>query len=357
MKHNYILLIGIILCIIYLQLYKNIRTNETFIDYSQEESETIFIIMTKLIRPWERMFYSYRNKNIILYKKLIIGNIDNKNTLLGFINSSNLINLDNKVFFTKFMEEYKKSYYPETYIFENKKFNKKIPDEKSLYYVKNTTTQLYGGKGIYIFKNPKNINKFVNLNNTKNFIIQKDIGKPYLNEQRKSDLRFYLLVVNINGTVKIYLYNDGFLKMAPNKYDDSSLDKKTLLTNNTQRKDTMVDNKLVSSLKDKDEIFNKSKDLLTNLSKSLKEKITEDLKNKDTFQIHVIGQDIIFDEKMNPYLLELNIGNPAFILKKNNPEIKLLKYKIANDIVNNFVLSYMNNKKINEEDSNFIKLV
>jgi len=145
--------------------------------------------------------------------------------------------------------------------------------------------------------------------------------------------------------------------MAPNKYDDSSLDKKTLLTNNTQRKDTMVDNKLVSSLKDKDEIFNKSKDLLTNLSKSLKEKITEDLKNKDTFQIHVIGPDIIFDEKMNPYLLELNIGNPAFILKKNNPEIKLLKYKIANDIVNNFVLSYMNNKKINEEDSNFIKLV
>lgn len=357
MKHNYIFLIGIILSIIYLQLYKNIRTNETFIDYSQEESDIIFILFTKLIKPWERMYYSYKNKNILVYKKLIINNVNNKNTLLGFINSSNLINLDNKVFFTKFMEKYEKNYYPETYIFENKEFNKQVPNEKSLYYVKNTTTQLFGGKGIYIFKNPKNIVKFVNLNNTKNFIIQKDIGKPYLNEERKGDFRFYLLIININGNIQFYLYNEGFLKMAPNKYDDTSLDKKILLTNNTQRKDYVVDNKLVSTLKEKDEIFNKSKDLLTNLSKSLKNEISQDLKNDDIFQIHIIGPDIIFDEKLNPYLLELNIINPAFILKKNNPEIKLLKYKIAEDIINNFVLSYMNNNKLNEKNSNFIKLL
>ena len=357
MEHNYIFLLGLLICILYLKTYKNIKTNETFIDYSQEETETIFILLTKLIKPWERMYYSYKSKNIIVYKKLLINNIDNKNTLLGFINSPTLISLDNKVGFTKFMEKYKKEYYPETYIFENKEFNKKLPNERSLYYVKNTTTQLFGGKGIYIFKNPKNIVKFVNLNNTKNFIIQKDIGKPYLNESRKADLRFYLLVVNINGEIYFYLYNDGFLKMAPNKYNNKTLSKETLLTNNTQRKDYVVDNKLVSKLDDKEEIFNKSKDLLTDLSKSMKKEISNDIKNKNVFQIHIIGPDIIFDEKLNPYLLELNIGNPAFILKKNNPEIKLLKYKIAEDMINNFILSYMNNKVINEKNSNFIKLL
>ena len=83
----------------------------------------------------------------------------------------------------------------------------------------------------------------------------------------------------------------------------------------------------------------------------------QDLKNKNTFQIHIMGPDIIFDDKLNPYILEINNLNPAFILKKNSSEIKLLKLKVADDIINNFVLPYMKNNLINEKDSNFIKIL
>jgi hypothetical protein len=306
------------------------------------------------------MFYYYKSKNIVVLNKLFINdNINNNNTLLGFINSSNLINLDNKVFFSKLIKKYNKPYYPETYIFENKQFDKELPNKDDLFFVKNTTTQTFGGRGIYIFRKPSNVKKFVELNNTKNFIIQKNIGEPYLYNSRKADFRFYLMAVNINGNINFYLYNDGFLKMAPHRYikNEKSISKKVLLTNNTQRNDFVVDNILVSNLDNKDEIFNKSKDLLLDLSKSMKKEILKDLKNKDTFQIHIMGPDIIFDEKLNPYVLEINLLNPAFILKKNSSEIKLLKLKIADDIVNNFTLSYINNKKINEKDSDFIKIL
>jgi hypothetical protein len=70
-----------------------------------------------------------------------------------------------------------------------------------------------------------------------------------------------------------------------------------------------------------------------------------------------MGPDIIFDDKLNPYILEINNLNPAFILKKNSSEIKLLKLKIADDIINNFILSYMKKNMINEKDSNFIKIL
>lgn len=360
MKHNYILIFGILFSLIYIHFVKNYKTNETFIDYSEDDKNTIYIIFTNLVKPWKNMYYYYKSKNIVVLNKLIINNnIENNNTLLGFINSSNLINLDNKVFFSKFINKYNKPYYPETYIYENKQFDKELTKKEDLFYVKNTTTQTFGGKGIYIFKKPSNVRKFVELNNTKNFIIQKNIGEPYLYNSRKADFRFYLLAININGNINFYLYNDAFLKMAPNKYikNNNSISKKVLLTNNTQRTDYVVDNILVSNLEDKKEIFNKSKDLLTDLSKSMKKEILQDLKNKNTFQIHIMGPDIIFDDKLNPYILEINNLNPAFILKKNSSEIKLLKLKVADDIINNFVLPYMKNNLINEKDSNFIKIL
>ena len=46
MKHNYILIFGILFSLIYIHFVKNYKTNETFIDYSEDDKNTIFIIET-----------------------------------------------------------------------------------------------------------------------------------------------------------------------------------------------------------------------------------------------------------------------------------------------------------------------
>ena len=132
--------------------------------------------------------------------------------------------------------------------------------------------------------------------------------------------------------------------------------KSIFLTNNSQRPNVILDNKLVSALDEGKEIFNKSFNLLKDYVKVMKQHGEKDIKNENIFQIHIVGPDIIFDENMNPYLLEFNIYNPAYILRNNNIEIKLLKYKIANDIMNNFIHSYLNTHKINLSQSKFVKL-
>jgi hypothetical protein len=53
--------------------------------------------------------------------------------------------------------------------------------------------------------------------------VQKYI-KPFLYNQRKFDIRHYLLITSINGKIKAYWYKEGYIRTSSEKYDLDELD-------------------------------------------------------------------------------------------------------------------------------------
>ncbi len=64
------------------------------------------------------------------------------------------------------------------------------------------------------------------------FIIQKYIDYPLLIHKRKFDLRCYGLLTSINGSLKGYCYEDGYVRTTSKEYNhDDISDKFVHLTN------------------------------------------------------------------------------------------------------------------------------
>lgn len=166
-----------------------------------------------------------------------------------------------------------------------------------------------------------------------------------------------MLMILKDGKLEAFLYRDGFVKQAPLDYDPNVIDKKVLLTNNTQRASTKVlDNKLVSELSDGEQIFGKSVKVLRALYLKLKPEIERTARDKGRLQINVMGPDLLFNANYDPYLLELNIINPAYYVKNNNDIVRNLKKKIADDILDNFLFPLVQTGNINLTGSQFIRL-
>ena len=64
------------------------------------------------------------------------------------------------------------------------------------------------------------------------FIIQKYIDNPLLINRRKFDFRVFACVTSVNGSLKGYFYDDGYLRTSCRNFDLSQLDDKFIhLTN------------------------------------------------------------------------------------------------------------------------------
>ena len=58
----------------------------------------------------------------------------------------------------------------------------------------------------------------------KTYIIQSYINKPFLYNGRKFDIRHYMLLTSVNGSIKAYWYKEGYLRTSSEKYDLDDLD-------------------------------------------------------------------------------------------------------------------------------------
>ena len=353
-RNLFFIVIAVILCII---LYKSTTRNvEQFSNYSEMDEGKIYVTFNGKIRPWKNMYNSYYTRNIHVLRNTPSG--DNTNSIYGYINSPSFLGLDNKDNFSRFIVNNNLSYHPKTCVCTNGVLETPLPYDEDVYFVKNTSDISYGGKGIEIFNNTKDVKKYVKTHPESNYVIQKNISNPLLYDGRKGDFRFYLLVTLAGGNLDFFIYKDGFLKQAPGKYDPKTIDRTKMLTNNTQRgREKSLDNKLVSDLPNKHIIMSKSRAVLRDFCLRLKDLINQTVTDKSKLQLHILGPDLLFDKDYNPYLLELNIINPAYLLRNNNLKIKLLKFGIGEDIIDNFLLSYMKKGRFNMEKSSFIKLI
>lgn len=86
------------------------------------------------------------------------------------------------------------------------------------------------GNGIVISNNLAEITKIVE-DTSRTHIIQKYIERPLLFESRKFDIRCFALLTSINGHLKAFYYQEGYLRTSSKDYTVHSLSKAVHLTN------------------------------------------------------------------------------------------------------------------------------
>ena len=268
--------------------------------------------------------------------------------------SKSLLYINYKPFHDKFPNDY--NYMLETYSYPNEqeeieqKFkNYKLEKNDDIWMVKPNMGSL--GLQISILTNFTNIK-------LRKFLITKYLYNPHLIKGYKYDLRFHGLVSTIKP-LKLYLYNEGLVRLASEKYNFSITDphnKYAFLTNlfiNKKNKNKFIYPKNMKDMEESnlwnletfqkycarnninyDKIFSEVGDIFIKMMITVREKIInyiEKTKLQCSNFYHLIGFDIILDENLKPYLLETN-RRCGF--RNDNDAEKYYTYNIVVDTLN-----------------------
>ena len=227
----------------------------------------------------------------------------------------------------------------------------KIIIPKSNYIGRNTwllkRTNLNRGRQIKIFSDLQQILNEIEESKTKcnNLIIQKYIEAPALYNNRKFDIRIWVLFSYIyrNNTIDVYVFKEGHLKACSEPFSLSSDDLYVHLTNYSVQKynrnfskieigneisfktfQDELDKKCVNKNFKKD-IFPKIIKIIAISANACKNKINI-LNRNNCFEI--FGYDFLLDCNYEPFLLEVNT-NPG--LEESSPLIKMLVPRMIDD--------------------------
>lgn len=258
---------------------------------------------------------------------------------------------------------------PKTYIINNKKDIRNFKMEYKPTHIYLLKKNIQRKEGILISNNKNQILRIVDrtnhkmkalLNSTRNDIIDEEkytknlklntlansykiiqlyIQNVFLINNRKCNLRLYLLISSENNKKSLSLYKYGKCIYTNKEYNNSNpsiFNKEEHLT--SYNLDTDIYNHNPQSLEELKEFlgFKEYNYLWSNIillfkkvAKAIKPKVCNSLilENATTFQI--FGADIIFTDKLKPYLLELNKG-PS--MKSSNIQDKRMKMKMLEDV-------------------------
>jgi hypothetical protein len=180
-----------------------------------------------------------------------------------------------------------------------------------------------------------------NIYQSSTIIIQKYIEKPLLYFGRKFDIRIWVLLTQ---DLKVYVFNEGHLKCCSVKYDLSSNDNYSHLTNYSFQKyndnfgkyelgnevsfddlQNNIDINYNNKVNFKRDIIPKIHEIIKFCFQSVKSKINS-MNRKYTFEI--FGFDFMIDCDFQPFLIEINT-NPG--LEESSPLIKMLVPRMLDD--------------------------
>ena len=244
-------------------------------------------------------------------------------------------------------------YMPNSYILYNKDDMERFNNEYDLNKIYIMKKNIQRQEGLKITKEKNEIINGYNLH--KYVIVQELLQNPYIisdningiQNDRKINMRFYILVLRVNDNINVYVHKNGFmyytkvsfvknsLEMGPNittGYIDREVYEKNPLTHDDFRlflKNKNIDDTLV---------FKGIYDMFTNVFMALKNKLLETnlLKNNTTFQI--FGADVAISDTFQPSLMEINKGPDLSGKDKRDSDVK---YKVILDTLN--IVNVINN--------------
>ena len=276
----------------------------------------ITIVFIYLINKKKNNIIHYKPKNY-KYVESELENLDKLNIKNKVINAiqgcDKLAGKDSLYFYfkKKFKNQYSK-YLPVTYStfcnLDIELFYKRFKNNDKYYLKKNIQNK----KGIYITKNLNEIE--AKLNSDKFIIIQEEVINPYLINGYKVNLRMYLLIYFKNGKQNWYFLPEGKCLYTYYIYSKNNIEPWNNLTNLDVNLDIYNKNPFYySDLKKKltDIQFKKLNTNLTNLFKKIENVYYKELEyrfNKQNTCFQLFGLDILFTNKFDVFLLEINKG-------------------------------------------------
>ena len=288
------------------------------------------------------------------------------------------------------------NYIPPTYILpmDSENFEMELKkNKKCIWIVK--PVNLSRGRGIRLLCGEeeykklykKNKNKDIKDNNLQ-LLISRYLDNPHLLNNKKYDLRIYVLVGSFTP-LKIYLYYNGLVRFATEDYQKDNFDNVFIhLTNysinkkNPNYKSNLKNNKEIDDLNEVEEeeneqdddsskwslveyrnYFKKDMNSFEKLWKQIEDIVIKTIltvfeyncremsgnKNNNLFELY--GFDIFIDENLRPWLLEVNV-NPS--LHCTSPLDLSIKTDLITDVFNLIGISPFNHNN-NEEIYNFSK--
>ena len=266
---------------------------------------------------------------------------------------------------TIFNEEY--NFMPKTFIYPEDKdlINQKFDNYKlnfdDLWLVK--PSHLSRGKGIQFFES-------VNQIEYKDYIITKFISNPDLINNKKYDLRLYVLLSGIKP-LRIYLNKEGLVRRASENYNitEQTIKNKCIFLTNTAINKNNTKYIFPKNINDMEAsvwnfnsyknylkgkkvnynlLFDKIKDIIIKSVISFYNKIINGNNIKDTSdknRFNLLGFDVLIDDKYEPILLEINTMPDMEIYKKVD---KIVKSNLIADILNVIGISLYSHKNKNK---------
>ncbi|KAG7513259.1 putative tubulin polyglutamylase TTLL9 isoform X1 [Solea senegalensis] len=208
------------------------------------------------------------------------------------------------------------------------------------------------GRGIFLFRKLKDIMDWKRDSTrteelrdgpqVESYVVQRYIENPYLINSRKFDLRVYVLVTSFNP-LKAWLYRDGFARFSTTRFTLSIIDDKYMHLTNVAIQKTAPDYDpdkggkwLIQQLRryltakhgqeTVETLFAEMDNIFIRSLQSVQNVIIND---KHCFELY--GYDILLDQNLKPWLLEVN-ASPSY--SASSREDFELKCRLLDDTLN-----------------------
>ena len=262
---------------------------------------------------------------------------------------------------------------PDTYILPNdaetfENIYKK--NKRALWIVK--PVNMSRGRGVHLLKDQDELKNLIKKSYDENEIpdlLSRYLDKPHIINNKKYDLRIYVLVTSFSP-LRFYIYYNGLVRFATEDYQKGNFDNVyihitnySINKNNLNYKSNQRNNKEIEELeeenKNEEKEDNSSKwslveyinyfkkigknDIIDNIWKQIEDIITKSLitvandnwkeisSNKINSLFELYGYDILIDESFKAWLLEVNV-NPS--LHCSSPLDLSIKTELVTDIFN-----------------------
>lgn len=250
----------------------------------------------------------------------------------------------------KYREIYplKYDFYPETWLYpdELNMIEYNLQHKNKFYIFKHGAGSL--GKQVFLIKSIDELKKITNKYKSKYHIIQEYIHNPLLIDGYKFDLRLYIFVNRIKP-LEMYLYKDGLIRLCSEKYiepnEENCNNQYVHITNTAvnihkdKRNHDII--KLLSNSDIYDLVWNDIKIVCYRTFVSIMNELKKYKKTNKENNCQIFGIDIMFDNKYNPYVLEIN-DRPCM------DYITLYEYDLKFDMYETFIRKALNNIKDDE---------
>lgn len=206
------------------------------------------------------------------------------------------------------------------------------------------------GKGIFLFRNLSQISKWRSETrwskdnpDVEQYVVQRYIDNPLTVGGKKFDMRIYALVTTY-APLTVYLYRGGFCRFSASKFSLDTTD----ISNNCVHLTNVAVQKVADNYNAdtgcKWDLRDLKLYLLSRLPHQQVDKAFRDIQDivvrallcvtnvmiNDKHCFELYGYDIMFDDMLKPWLLEVN-ASPS--LSANTPEDYAMKYSMLNDVL------------------------